>query len=84
MSGSRSQVKRAMPDRDMPDEALLSPRQVAALAGVSLITLSRWRSARSGPPFIRLSQSRSAYPAGSYRKWVRSELAENGFDPDGA
>ena len=43
---------------DAPETVLVSPlmysREVAAYLKVSESTLSRWRSAGSGPPFVRL------------------------------
>ena len=57
----------------MPDDALMSAKQLAPLMGVSLITLSRRRSEEKGPPFVRLSASRAAYPVGAYRAWVASQ-----------
>lgn len=54
-------------------DSLLSARQVRDLMGVSLVTLSRWRSAGKGPPFIRLSAARVAYPVGAYRQWIQYE-----------
>ncbi len=54
------------------DDALLSSRQLAELMGVSLVTLSRWRSNDDGPPFIRFSPTNVAYPVRAYREWVLS------------
>ena len=58
---------------EAPDDALWSSKQLAALMGVSLVTLSRWRSAGKGPPWIRLSSSRAAYSVGGFRAWVISQ-----------
>lgn len=56
-----------------PDDRLLSSQQMSELAGVSTVTLSRWRSQRKGPPWIRLSASNVGYPLGQYRDWVRGQ-----------
>lgn len=55
------------------DDTLMSTRQLAPLMGVSLVTLSRRRSKEMGPPFIRLSSGRVAYPIGAYRAWIKAQ-----------
>ena len=62
----------------VPEDRLLSTRQLAELTGLSAVTLSRWRSQRKGPPWIRLSASSVAYPLGGYREWVREHTIETG------
>ncbi len=57
----------------VPDDALLSAKQLASLMGVSLVTLSRRRNDERGPPFLRLSATRTAYPVGLYRAWIASQ-----------
>ena len=57
----------------MPDDALMSAKQLAPLMGVSLITLSRRRSEEKGPPFVRLSACRVTYPARAYREWIKAQ-----------
>ncbi len=54
------------------EDTLMSSKQLADLMGVSLITLSRWRSGGKGPPFVRLGATRVAYPVRAYREWVES------------
>ena len=61
-----------------PEDALLTTRQIAELTGLSAVTLSRWRSQRKGPPWIRLSASSVAYPLGGYREWVKEQTIETG------
>lgn len=51
-------------------DSLLSSKQMARMIGVSTSTLSNWRCEGGGPPFIRLSPRKVAYPLGAYRKWV--------------
>lgn len=58
------------------DDALLSGPQMRELMGVSRATLSRLRCEGGGPPFIRLGHSRTAYPLGAYREWVKSQSEE--------
>lgn len=60
----------------MSDDAILSAKQLSALMGPSLPTLSRWRSLGRGPPFIRLSACSVGYPLGRYRQWVRAGTCE--------
>ena len=54
-------------------DTLLSSRQMAKVMGVSLATLSRRRCVGDGPPFMRLSPTKVAYPLGAYRAWVAGE-----------
>lgn len=60
----------------MPDDALMSSQKLSELMGVGRLTLSRWRSAGKGPPWIRLSSSRAAYPVAAYRAWIASQTIE--------
>ena len=55
------------------DDALMSAKRIAPLMGVSLVTLSRRRSKELGPPFMRLSSGRVAYPVGAYREWIKAQ-----------
>ena len=54
-------------------DTLLSSRQMAKVMGVSLATLSRRRCVGEGPPFLRLSSTKVAYPLGAYRTWVAGQ-----------
>ena len=56
------------------NNAMISSKQLAELIGVSLVTLSRWRSDGKGPPFIRLGATRVAYPMYAYNEWVETQL----------
>lgn len=57
------------------NDALLTPKQLASLLGVSVVTLTRWRRAEGlGPPFVRLGPSRIGYPVGAYRDWLAAQL----------
>ncbi|QIM16013.1 helix-turn-helix domain-containing protein [Leucobacter insecticola] len=62
----------------MSDEAretvvspLLDSREVAAYLKVSESTLSRWRSAQSGPPFLRLGGI-ARYRLDAVDQWLAS------------
>ncbi len=57
---------------DNPDR-LMTSQQLAEIMGVSLITLSRWRSAEKGPPFIRLGPTSVRYSVSAYQKWLQSQ-----------
>ena len=52
-----------------PDRLMTSP-QLAEIMGVSLVTLSRWRSAEKGPPFIRLGPTSVRYSVSAYQEWL--------------
>lgn len=58
---------------DLPDCALIRPRQVALLLGISCSTL--WRLARTSPDFpkpLKISARVSAFRAGDLRRFLRS------------
>nr|WP_244301332.1 helix-turn-helix domain-containing protein [Leucobacter insecticola] len=50
---------------------LLDSREVAAYLKVSESTLSRWRSAQSGPPFLRLGGI-ARYRLDAVDQWLAS------------
>lgn len=69
--GCRFEVAGMTPARKAahPD-VLLSSRDLAAMLGVAMVTLSRWRSQRKGPPFLYLGPKRAAYRLGAVRQWL--------------
>lgn len=52
------------------DLELLTAAKVAKLVGRSTVTLERWRRLKKGPPYIRLSGARVAYPVSKLREWL--------------
>lgn len=59
---------------------LLDSREVAAYLKVSESTLSRWRSAHSGPPFLRLGGI-ARYRIDAVDAWLAG--LEHGHAPEG-
>lgn len=47
----------------------LSPREVSERLGVAVETLNKWRCARKGPPFIRVSARCIRYPEDKLAAW---------------
>lgn len=56
---------------------LMNSQELAAYLKVSEATLSRWRSARTGPPFIRLGGV-SRYRIEAVDDWLQRQEAEHG------
>lgn len=54
---------------------LMQPRQVAERYGITPETLSNWRAARKGPPFIRINQRRVVYRVADILEWERRNKA---------
>ena len=63
-----------------PGSALVSPlldsREVAAYLKVSESTLSRWRTDRTGPPFLRLGGGVIRYRLDAVDAWLSALLAD--------
>jgi len=62
-------------DRSTPfgGERCLTPAEVAVMLGTTMRTLARWRSDRTGPPFVKLQSGKSGavrYPAEPMRRWL--------------
>jgi predicted DNA-binding transcriptional regulator AlpA len=55
-------------------EQLLLEQQVADILNVSVSTLQKWRSRRTGPPFIKLPSVR--YRPNDVRAYLESKLEE--------
>lgn len=56
------------------DSPLLTTKEVAAMLAVSEATLSRWRTARSGPAFMTLGNI-IRYDAADVLAWVEGSRA---------
>jgi predicted DNA-binding transcriptional regulator AlpA len=56
---------------ELPDVAVLTEKQVAALTGLSRRTLVLMQRDGSGPPRVRLSKKRFGYPLGRFREWLK-------------
>lgn len=54
---------------------LLRPRELSELLGVPVGTLANWRSARTGPPFVKVGRH-VRYRRGDVDKWVAARVVE--------
>lgn len=61
-------------DDDIPDR-LLTPREVAAMLGISDKTLERWRGTGEGPLFVRLSGKCVRYRREDVEEFVTTRIA---------
>jgi predicted DNA-binding transcriptional regulator AlpA len=52
------------------DDEALSPNEMAALSGMSLVWLKKRRRDKTGPPFKKIGRS-VRYPLGGYREWLK-------------
>ncbi len=55
------------------DSTLIRPDEVAAILGVSLSTLERWRCIGGGPPYLKVGRRKVAYLAGALRQWLQAQ-----------
>lgn len=58
----------------MPAHPHMSPEEVAEEFGVSLATVYKWRTQRTGPPGFRVGRH-VRYRRGDVDAWVASQLA---------
>ena len=63
-------------------ERLLNDHEVAALVGVSVATVRRWRLTRGGPSYLRIGVL-IRYRPESIRQWLDSRQAAETIDSDG-
>jgi len=62
----------------VPDSIhLLNERQVAAILGVSLSCLRKWRWQRTGPPVVKIS-TLCRYPQDELMAWIESQPKAGG------
>jgi hypothetical protein len=59
--------------------ALLDERKVAALLGLSVLTLQKWRFLRKGPVYQKIGGKAVRYPVEGLRAWLDSR--PGGGDP---
>lgn len=52
---------------------LLRPRELSELLGVPVGTLANWRSARTGPPFVKVGRH-VRYRIGDVDEWVAARV----------
>ena len=65
----------AVPDiGGLPDDALLTSRQVEVLSGYTDQALKKWRREGRGPRFVTV-EGRPRYPVGTTRAWLRGQAA---------
>ena len=55
---------------DFDPETLLTPRQAAALLGISVRCLENWRHRGGGPQFVRISSRCTRYRRGTIRDFI--------------
>jgi hypothetical protein len=63
---------------DLPDDAVLTTRDLYALGLGHPVTLCRQRVKGEGPPFIKLSEHRVGYVVRDLRAWMRARRVETG------
>ena len=61
---------------DLPDFALLSRAQLAAIYNCSEDTVDQMWAAGRGPPRVRISPRRWGYPVGGVKRDLASKLAD--------
>jgi excisionase family DNA binding protein len=54
---------------------LLRPRELSELLGVPVGTLANWRSARTGPPFVKVGRH-VRYRTGDVDEWIAARVVE--------
>jgi excisionase family DNA binding protein len=52
---------------------LLRPRELSELLGVPVGTLANWRSARTGPPFVKVGRH-VRYRTGDVDEWIADRV----------
>lgn len=67
----------------MPDEDLLTPREVADLLGVSVKTVETWRKAKTGPPWFQMSERVIRYQRGEVTTWLAAQRQDPDATPEG-
>ncbi|WP_454916531.1 helix-turn-helix transcriptional regulator [Xanthobacter sediminis] len=58
--------------RSMEDMRVVSLKDSASIAGISIATLRRRIDAGDGPPVVRMSPRRVGIRAGKLRKWLEA------------
>ena len=62
-------------------DALINEKEVAALAGVATKTVTHWRWAGGGPPFVQINARNVKYRYGSVVAWTLSLQRQSSSDP---
>jgi hypothetical protein len=55
----------------------------ARILDVKVPTLRNWRSARRGPPFVRLNGRTVVYPLADLRAWIEARAVRPDREPSG-
>lgn len=75
MSRRAPHVAAIRKERQMTDNTLMTTRETADLARVSIRTLERLAERGEGPARIRLTQRRIAYRRDDVMRWIESRVA---------
>lgn len=59
-----------MPQHEYPDDELLTPREAAEVLRTKEGTLAAWRSRRTGPPWIQVSERMPRYKRAALTAWL--------------
>jgi len=62
---------------NLPDQAILSKPQAAALTGLSEDTMLRLHQKGEGPPRVRLSERRVGYQVVAVKKWLEDRSSKH-------
>jgi hypothetical protein len=71
---------RSLDDREQKqlpdDDSVLIESEMCRMCRVSRWTALKWRKQGTGPPFMRLTQTRYAYRLGDVRRWLRARTEQ--------
>lgn len=54
-------------------EAMLTPKDVAQIYGISIATLSTWRATQQGPKWYRLGTRLVRYRKADMEQWIQEQ-----------
>jgi len=61
-------------ENDSSVSKLLSPRDVAAITGLSVETLAQWRSQKKGIPYLKISRNCARYRQSDLDGWLAERI----------
>ena len=68
-------------ENDSSASKLLSPRDVAAITGLSVETLAQWRSQGRGPLFVKISRNFVRYRKSDLDGWLAERIVRTDQEP---